>query len=130
MLFMSADHVAAMNDLLAGSDAVKAAASSLDREYAMEYQLTDSPTGDMAYWVMRFSADGVSFGLTPSVDPDIVFRGAWRDAVAEARASREGRDDGSSSIEMTGEPAVLEAIAPVFAAAQQVATLQVDWPEL
>jgi hypothetical protein len=129
MLFMSVEHIAAMNDLLAGSPAVKAAAANLDRDYSMEYQLTDSPTGSMAYWVMRFGPDGVEFSLTPSASPDVVFRGTWRAAIAEARAAREG-GEADAGIEMSGDPAVLEIIAPVFAAAQQVATMQVSWPEI
>jgi hypothetical protein len=30
---------------------------------------------------------------------------------------------------MTSDPTALDVIAPVFAAAQQVATLTVDWPD-
>jgi hypothetical protein len=125
---MSPEHVSTMNELLAGSAAVKAAASALDREYVLEYQLTGSPSGGITYWSMRFSPSGVAFHLSPAANVDLLFSGDWSVAIAEARASREGRV-ADSEIPMTGDPAALEAITPVFAAAAAVGTVPVDWPD-
>jgi hypothetical protein len=89
VLFMSGDHVAAMNAELTASTAVRRAAARLVRDYVIVYELTDGPDGRTEYWQLRLGPGGVAFALAPAADADVRLCGNWRRAVAAARASRE-----------------------------------------
>ena len=127
LVFMSPEHVAAMNDKLAASDEVRKAGAQLDRTYTMAYVLSDGRDGGDEYWLMSLGPSGAQFALEPKPDADIVFRGDWRAMVDASRAAREGRQV-DAGVAVEGDPEVVAVVGPVFSAAQQVATLEVDWP--
>ena len=129
MLFMSADHVSAMNDLLASSDAVRSAATRLDRTYVLAYVLSDAPHGGSEHWTLTLGPDGVRFGLDAPAGADVVTRADYAAMIRATKASRAGQQV-DEDIVMDGDPAVVERIAPVFAVAQQVATLDVEFPDV
>ena len=60
---------------------------------------------------------------------DLTIVGAWPDAIRAARAQRRG-EEYDAHLEFRGDPEVLETVGPAFAAAQQVATVEVAFPEL
>ena len=125
--FMSAEHVAAMNTLLADSAEVREAGIALGRTYRLAYVLSDGRDGGDEHWLMSLGPAGVRFALEPEPDADITFRADWRAIVDTSKAAREGRDlDPGVTVE--GDVTVLATVAPAFAAAQRVATLEVDWP--
>ncbi len=124
--FMSAEHVAEMNRLLDASAAVHEASAALDRLYVLHYDLSDGPRGEQVHWTMTFASDGVRFGLEAPDRADIVVAASYDDAIEASRASREGREP-RTKLQMDGDPAVLQTIAPTFAAAQATATIDVEF---
>jgi hypothetical protein len=125
--FMSAEHVAAMNVTLADSAEVREASSALERTYTMAYVLSDGREGRDEYWLMSLGPDGVHFALDHKPDASVIFRGDWRTMVEASKAGREGRQV-DPGVTVEGDAGVLDAVATVFATAQRVATLEVDWP--
>lgn len=126
-VFMSPEHVAAMNRKLASSAEVREAGEVLHRTYTMSYVLSGGRDGVDEHWLMSLGPDGVQFALEPKADADIVFRGDWRRMVDASKAAREGcqLDPG---VTVEGDVGVVTAVEHVFATAQQVATMEVDWP--
>lgn len=49
VLFMSSEHVAVMNQLLAGSAEVREVSAKLLGEVVLQYELTDGPGGEIVY---------------------------------------------------------------------------------
>jgi hypothetical protein len=124
---MSPEHEAAMNQLLDGADSVRAACVELDEPFILGYELTDGPDGETVYWSMTFD-DTVRFGLD-KVEADLLFRGDWARMVRASKGSRDGTptDPGVVAI---GDMAAFQKVAPVFAVAQSVATVPVEFPEV
>ena len=127
MQFMSPEHVAAMNEILAGDPGVRTLAAALDREYRLLYELRDGPHGSTEYWSLTLGPQGVRFGLAPVNAPDLTLRAGYYPMVASSRAAREGRA-AEADIVTDGDPSVMERVGPVFARAQSVATLDVEFP--
>lgn len=130
MEFMSQQHVEAMNELLADSAQVSAAARKLPREYVLAYELTDGPAdGATVHWQLRFGSGGTTFALTAAPDADVRLRGDWRvalTAMAHTRRSGEPVDDGlvtEGDIE-----SLMAAVGEQFAVARNVATLETTYP--
>jgi hypothetical protein len=126
MLFMSAEHVATMNDLLAASAEVAAATQALDRQYLIVYELDRD--GRLERWSVTLGPGELRFGLGEAGQPDLRLTGDWRRAVAASRLAREGQAS-DPGLAMEGDIGVLERLAPILAAAQSVATVAVEWPD-
>lgn len=129
MLFMSQEHVDAMNELLERSADVREACAATPTGPAgrvLAYRLTDGPEGSTVRWSITFT-DTVRFALEEHPSPDVTFVGDWSRMIRAARASRAGEplDPG---VEVVGDLEVMAAVGPAFAAAQAVATLPVEFP--
>jgi hypothetical protein len=127
MLFMSAQHVVAMNDILDRSPEVRTACAQLPGPRTVGYRLADGPDGTTVHWSMTFD-ETVRFALDGR-EADVVFVGDWATMVRSAQAQREGRAvDAAVSVE--GDAAVLTEVGAAFAAAAAVAVLPVEFPAL
>jgi hypothetical protein len=127
MLFMSAQHVAAMNDILDRSPEVRAACALLPGPRTVGYRLAHGPDGATVHWAVTFQ-ETVVFGLDWR-DADVVFVGDWAAAVRSAQARREGGAvDPALSVE--GDAAVLKEVGPALAAAAAIAVVPVEFPDL
>lgn len=128
-IFMSPEHVARMNEILAGDAASKASCSALDREYLLTYELAHG--SDTVYWTMHFDPGiGIHFSLAPPArTPDLAFRGDYAESIRASAAAKAGRDVGMPW-QMYGDPAAFEAIAEPFAAARRVATVDTQMPKV
>ena len=125
-VFMSAEHVAAMNAVLAADGTVRAACAALAKQVTIAYELSDGPGGTTVYWSIAF-AETVRFGLEPTA-ADLVLRGDWARMVHAAKANRQGQVEDPAVLPV-GDVTVMQAVAPVFALASNVATLPVVFPE-
>jgi len=125
--FMSPEHVAAMNAILEKDAAVRAACAELEKPVTMAYELADGPDGDTVWWSMTFT-DTVRFGLEKT-DADLLFTGDWKRMVRASKSSRDG-DATDPGVVPVGDLAVIQATGRVFALAQAVATVPVEFPEI
>lgn len=126
-MFMSPEHVARMNAILAADEAVRRACSELDAPVMLAYALADGPGGETVHWTMSFT-DTVRFGLE-AVEADLLFTGDWQRMIRASKASREGSPQGPGVIPV-GDLTLLETVGPVFALAQGVATIPVEFPDV
>ncbi|WP_237710491.1 SCP2 sterol-binding domain-containing protein [Saccharopolyspora spinosa] len=128
---MSQEHIEAMNDLLARSKEVAAAAAELPREYVLVYELTDGPVdGATVHWQLRFSPGGTTFALTPAPDADVVLRGDWRAALTAMEHSRRTGQPADDGLTTDGDiESLMAAIGKQFAIARKVATLETTFPD-
>ena len=129
MRFMSPEHVSTMNRLLAESADVRAAAATLDRDYVLAYRLTDAPGGGVAHWTMTLGPAGVRFALAAAPASDVEMHADYRDMVRMVQATRAGETP-KGDVLTVGDTEVLARIAPVYAVAQQVATVDVEFAEV
>lgn len=129
-VFMSPEHVRAMNEILAESSAVRAACAELDHDYAMCYELHDGPGGRTVYWAMTFGPDtGVRMSLEKPDRADLTYVGDWARLVRASAAQRRGeRHD--PDVAVHGDPEIPGKVAAAFTAAQRVATIDVVFPDL
>lgn len=128
--FMSPAHVHAMNELLVDAPSVHAACKELDRRYALCYELGDGPEGRPVYWSMTFDPDtGVRMGLDKPERADLTFVGDWAQMIRASVAQRRGEQH-DPGMDVRGDPSVMESVGAVFAAAQQVATIDVTFPDV
>jgi hypothetical protein len=127
MLFMSQEHVDAMNALLADSEVVRDACRQLSRPRTIGYLLHDGPDGGPVHWRMSF-ADTVRFDLQQG-ETDVLFAGDWAQMIRASRANRE-QQSVDPGLVVEGEPAVLEEVGPALDTARSVATVPVDFPEV
>jgi hypothetical protein len=125
---MSKEHVAAMNERLREDEGVRAECGKLGRPYAMAYRLSDGPVGETVHWTMSFD-DTVQFSLDEHPSPDISFVGDWSRMVRASAANRKG-EQLDPGVRLEGDVSVMETVGPVFAKAQSVATLPVDFPDV
>lgn len=130
MEFMSQEHVGAMNELLAASEEVAAAAKELSREYVLAYELTDGPVdGATVYWQLRLSPEGTAFTLTPAPQADLWLRGDWRSALTSMANSRNGDSESDNSLTPEGDfESFMAAVGEQFAVARKVATIPATFP--
>jgi hypothetical protein len=126
-VFMSPRHVAQMNAILERDEAVRRACAELETPVTMGYELADGPDGETVHWSMSFG-DTVRFGLE-KVDADLLFCGDWKRMVRASRASRDGNPEDPGVVPV-GDLALLETVGPVFALAQGVATIPVEFPDV
>jgi hypothetical protein len=126
-VFMSPEHVAAMNAILEGDAAVRTACAELEKPFTMGYALSDGPHGETVYWAMTFT-DTVRFSLEKT-DADLLFTGDWARMVRASRDNRSGQAT-DPGVEAVGDLNVLQTIGPVFALAQAIATIPVEFPEV
>jgi hypothetical protein len=126
-LFMSPEHVATMNAILDTDAAVRKACAELEKPLTMGYELSDGPGGETVYWSMTFT-DTVRFGLEKT-DADLLFTGDWANMIRATMSSRQGKPVDPGVVPV-GDMGVLQAIGPVFALAQGVATVPVEFPEV
>ena len=128
-LFMSAEHVARMNELLSADADSKAECAKLDRRYWMVYELADAD--GTVWWSVEFNPDvGVRFSLQAPVagEPQILYRGDYRAVVKATQRSKQG-DTAAEPVTTHGDPNVLAIIAPAFAAAGRAATIPSEFPD-
>lgn len=126
-IFMSQEHVAAMNAILEKDASVRAACAELEKPLTMGYELTDGPDGETVYWSMTFT-DTVRFGLEKT-DADLLFAGDWARMVRASKSHRDGEPTDPGVVPV-GDRGVLQATQRVFALAQAVATMPVEFPEV
>jgi hypothetical protein len=128
MQFMSAEHVDAMNALLADAPEVRAACSELTRPYVVAYRLADGPDRQTVHWTVTFDAT-VRFALSEHPTPDVVMVGDWRDMILASSAGRRGASH-EPSVTLEGDPDVLTLTDPALEAARTIATVEVDFPNI
>lgn len=128
--FMSPDHVAQMNELLARSPAVQAAAASLGGDHTMTYQLHNAPSG-VEYWTIEVSPRGLRFVLGPPTSPsDVTVSADWAATMRSAQAQRDGAEETPVGSEVSGDPEVLTRLQPVIEVARTVATVDSRIPSV
>jgi hypothetical protein len=127
MLFMSSEHVAAMNELLDASADVRIACAALPQPRVMAYALEDGPDGRTVHWAVSFHGT-VRFSLDPAPEPDVLLRGDWRRMMRASDANRRG-ETADPDVSVEGDVGVLEEIGPVLELARSVATLDVEFPQ-
>ncbi|WP_134669484.1 MULTISPECIES: hypothetical protein [unclassified Amycolatopsis] len=128
-MFMSPEHVARMNELLAASAEVRAACADLDRDCEIAYELSDGPSGTV-HWVLRFDRGlGARFSLEPSPRADITYFGDWADVIRTSRAAHAG-EPVEENLTESGDASVLERVAHAYATARRVATVPVEFPDV
>ncbi|MFI6598620.1 hypothetical protein ACIBHX_20365 [Nonomuraea sp. NPDC050536] len=128
--FMSAEHVALMNALLAEAREVRAAAAALGGEYVWLYELTGCPDGATVYWSATIGAAGLRFDLDRPDDPaDIVVRADWTELMRSLHAQKSGVRVEVRQ-EVIGDPDLLERLGEVLALGQGVATVETRLPAM
>ncbi len=128
LLFMSPQHVARMNEILAHDGPTRRACAELEQDMLLAYELSDGE--DTIWWTMAFRRDeGVRFGLdAPARAVDLTLRGEYRAMLDFMRLSKSGQA-AEEPVSSHGDPEVLTIIGPAFAAAQAAATLDTVIPE-
>jgi hypothetical protein len=128
-LFMSPEHVAAMNELLAVDSDSLAECAKLPRPYWFVHELDDA--GRTIWWSMEFNPDrGVSFSLSPPPEgaaADILMRGSYWEVVEATRRGKAGEQVPYPAT-MEGNPQAMVDITPAFEVAKRVATLEARFP--
>lgn len=126
MEFMSAEHIAAMNAILEGDPAVRAACTGLSRPYEMTYVLSDGPGGGDVHWTITFG-DTMRFSLHEVPSADVRFIGDWKQMIRASSAGRRG-EQVDAGVTIEGDTAALAEISPVLEVGRDVATMPVDFP--
>jgi hypothetical protein len=133
LIFMSAEHVAVMNGLLAkdACSASQRACAALERTYWMVYELDHA--GRTVWWSMEFNPTaGTRFHLAPPPQQaDVLFRGDYAvilDGMRLAKAGQSSKEKVMELVTTHGDPGALAKIGPAFAAAQACATVDAEIP--
>lgn len=126
MEYMSAEHMAAMNELLQSAPEVRAACDQLGESRVMSYLLTNGPDHEDVHWTITFT-DTIRFSPEEAAAPDLRFTGDWRQMIRSARAGREGKQI-DPGVAIDGDPAICAAILTAFESARGIATLPVEFP--
>jgi hypothetical protein len=128
LIFMSPEHVARMNEVLANDSASKAACAALGRRWDMAYELNHG--AQKIWWTMTFDpARGVSFALQPpSRAADILYRGEYRAMLDWMRNHKAGRSQGPEPVIKSGDPEGTSIIDAAFQAAGRAATFDTEIP--
>ncbi|WP_162834602.1 hypothetical protein [Amycolatopsis circi] len=127
--FMSPAHVDRMNQLLADSAEVRAAAAELGGTYTMTYRLDGAPNGT-EYWTTVFGPAGLRFELTAPPSPDVLVRADWTATMSALHAQQDGRDAQPIHEETTGDETLVKRLHHVLALGRRVATIQTRLPDL
>jgi hypothetical protein len=127
MLFMSPEHVAAMNQVLARDEAIRQACAELDEPRVLAFRLSDGPGGADVHWTITFDGT-LRFSLDEYSSPDILITGDWRRMIRATEAGRRGAaiDPG---VEVHGDPALLAQLMEIFELGRKVATFDVRFPD-
>ena len=128
MLFMSREHVDAMNELIEKSDEVRQAGLALDRDYTMAYHLTRGD-GTIEGWSMTGGPTGFAFGLGERPDADVILTGSYELMIEATKASRAGEVI-DPQITIEGDLEAMAKVSTVMETARPVATIDVDFPTL
>ena len=126
--FMSAEHVAAMNELLRDAPEVRDVCSVLDREHVMAYRLTGGPDGRDVLWSVIFG-DTVQFELRDDDAPDVLLVGDWGAMIRTLHDARSGSAT-SPDLTLTAEPEVFARLNAIFDIARPVAMVDTALPDL
>lgn len=126
LVFMSPEHVARMNELLAADPESKAECARLDRRWDMAYELSHGE--QTIWWTMSFDpARGVSFSLQPPPLPaGILLRGDYRAMMEFMRGLKAGEPQGAEPVTLSGDPDGMNIIGPAYQAAGRAATLETE----
>lgn len=126
LVFMSPQHIARMNELLAADPASQAECAKLDRRWDMVYELAHGE--QTVWWTMSFDPTrGVSFSLEPPAQPaGILLKGDYRAMMEFMRRSKAGEAPGSEPVTLSGEPDGMKIIDAAFQAAGRAATLDTE----
>ncbi|MFD2470383.1 hypothetical protein [Amycolatopsis silviterrae] len=127
--FMSPAHVDRMNQLLAASAEVRAAAAELGGTYTMTYQLDGAPSGT-EYWTTVSGPAGLRFELTAPPVPDVLVQADWTATMRALHAQQDGVEAPPVGEKTTGDPALAERLEHVLALGRQVATIKSRLPDL
>ena len=130
MIFMSPEHVAHMNVLLAADPASKAACATFDRRWDIVYELSHG--AETVWWTMRFDpVDGVSFLLeTPTQPGDVVFHGEYKAVIDSMRRMKAGDKDAQLPLTQSGNADAMAVIAPAYGAAHAAAAIHTEFPSV
>jgi len=128
MLFMSAAHVRAMNQVVRQSTELQALTAKLPREVALTYELHEAPAGETVYWTLRTGPGGTEFSLSkPDRPPDVTIRATWVEVIRAARAGRKAEHH-PVELEVRGDESILRTIEDVLAVVRRVATFDCEFP--
>jgi hypothetical protein len=124
-LFMSAEHVEAMNRLLAVDADSRAKCAQLSRSYWFVHELDDH--GHTVWWTLEFNpSDGMRFSLVPppaDVRVDILMRGSYY-AVLEATRRRKAGEEVPYPVTTDGDLQAMVIVGPALEASRRAATLE------
>lgn len=124
LLFMSAEHVEAMNRLLAVDAEIKAQCARLPRAYWLVHELEHA--GRTVWWTLELNpCDGMRFSLTPppvEVQADIVMRGSYS-AVVEATRRRKAGEEVPYPVSTHGDLQSMAIFGPALEAGRRAAML-------
>lgn len=126
-IYMSAEHLSAMNGILQQDADSKLECSKLGRDYQLTYELDND--GTTVWWTIEMNRErGVQFHLAPPIgQADTHYRGKYWAMIDATRRSRAG-EAVDLPLEMTGDPGIFAVIGPALAAARKAATLDSDIP--
>lgn len=130
MIFMSPEHVAHMNRLLAADATSKAACATFDRRWDIVYELSHGT--ETVWWTMRFDpVDGVSFSLeTPTQLGDVVFSGDYKAVINSMRRMKAGDKEAQLPLTQSGNADAMAVIAPAYGAAHTAAAIHTEFPSV
>jgi hypothetical protein len=128
-LFMSAEHVEAMNRLLAVDAESKTQCARLPRPYWMVHELDDG--GRTVWWTLELNPrEGMRFSLVPppvDVQADIVMRGFYS-AVVEATRRRKSGEEVPYPVSSAGDLQSMAIFGPALEAGRRAAMLETRFP--
>lgn len=126
-LFMSPEHVEALNARLAASEPVRAACARLEQDILILQRLTDEDGGPDVFWQVRFEREaGSSLRLgPPEREPDLTWTGGYWAMIAYMAA----RDLAQPApLTASGDVTAMERAKEAWAASQAVAIKEIDFP--
>lgn len=130
-VFMSAEHVALINERLAQSAEVAEACSRISRPCDIAYLLQDTRANAPVHWSMHFGPDGAWLGLDPIDTPDVTLVGDYWKLIEASKRAREGgrRDDPDLDLKVVGDESIFETCGERFGLSQRISGMPVRWPE-
>lgn len=128
-VFMSSEHIAVMRRRLDASVSVALACRDLDRSYALSFVLSDGPDHDDVRWQVIFDPHrGVRIDVGDPSHADVTFAGEWPE-VLDALHARGRGEDVTMPLRPEGDLEVLERVAPAYATAQRIGSVETTLPE-
>jgi len=126
-VFMSPEHVAALNERLAASQDARDACARLSSDVLIVQHLTDEDGGPDVWWQVRFSREeGSSLRLgKPEREPDVLYQGGYWAMIAYMTA----RDfSAPPPLTRTGDASVEAGASEAHKASQACAIREVTFP--